>query len=268
MTNLDSQLQQIQNENLQEIDPLIGTAILATGYLISALSFLLYSAGEISRALKPDKALSKRVNEILGTGNRWIVHRYPDKSPNAFALGMGRHIFITTGLLDMLTKREVEAVLLHEIHHNKNKDAFKSLAYKHSFFYLITFIALSTATTAAAIPLGFLAFMLMIKANNIAHDRIIGRSQEIKADKFSVKYGYGNELISAFQKIDKYINKIYSSKPCGKWCQLERKTSDIIDEHPSTKKRTETILRSADKIKKMSFTRIKDFIMRIFKENG
>ncbi len=264
MTNLDRQLQQLQNDNLQEIDPLTGSAILGTGYLISVLTFFLYTAGDISRALKPDKKLSNRINLILGTKNYWIVHKYPEKTPNAFALGMGRHIFITTGLLDFLIPREVEAVLLHEIHHNKNKDAYKSLAYKHSFFYLITFIALSISS----FPLGILAFLLMIKANNILHARLLGRSQEIKADKFSVKYGYGKELISAFQKIDKIIQKIHSSKPCGKWCQFERKVSDIIDEHPSTKKRTEIILRSADKIKKMTFTRMKDYIMRIFKENG
>jgi Zn-dependent protease with chaperone function len=265
MKDLDKHLLVIQEDNISEFDPLTATAVVGTAYLISSLSFFFYSVGEISRALKVDKTLSDRMNIITGEKGRWKVHIYPDpKSPNAFALGMGRHIFVTTGLLEILSKREVEAVLIHEIHHNKNKDAYKSLAYKHSFFYLVTFLALSTAA-AFSLPLGILAFILLNKAINISHALVLGRRQEIKADKYTIQFGYEKDLISAFHKIDAVVEKMYRQKPCGNWCQLERKVSEMIDEHPSTKTRVETILKTSDKLGKQSIVKLKDKIARSFK---
>lgn len=265
MDYLDTQLQLIQEEELIEFDPLTGAAVIGTSYLIGSLAFFFLAVGSVTRALKVDKALSKRLNEILNSGNHWIVHLYPDKAPNAFALGMGRHVFITTGALTLLNKREVEAVILHEIHHNKNKDTYKSLAFKHSFFYLVSFLALSINSLGLAI----FTFLLMLKVLSITNNRILGRNLEIKADRFAVEHGYGKELISALSKIDKYIKQLYSSKPCGKMCELERKISEMIDEHPSFKKRVEIILRESDKVLKIkTFKGIRDFITRTFKQNG
>lgn len=265
MDYLDTQLQLIQEEELTEFDPLTGAAIAGTSYLIGSLAFLFLAIGPMISALKVDKPLSKRLNEILNSGNHWIVHTYPEKTPNAFALGMGRHVFITTGLLELLNQREVEAVMLHEIHHNKNKDTYKSLAYRHSFFYLITFLALSINS----LTLSLFAFVLMFKITEILRNRMLGRHLEIKADRFSAEHGYGKDLITALEKIDKYIKKLYASKPCGKMCELERKISEMIDEHPPMKKRVEIILRESDKILKMkTFKQVRDFIARTFKQNG
>ncbi|MFW9871766.1 MAG: M48 family metallopeptidase [Candidatus Thorarchaeota archaeon] len=266
MKNLDKYLDRIQEEKLTEIDPLIGTAVAGTAYLIGSLAFFLYSVREITRSLKVHKPLTERINMILSSGNHWVVHIYPHPMPNAFALGMGRHIFVTQGLIKMLSQRELEAVLLHEVHHNKNKDTYKHMAYKHSFFYLITFLALSTSSFS--LPLGILSFIMMTKANNIAYALLIGRKMELKADKFSSKYGYGKDLISAFEKIDKEIERMYRKQSCGQWCQLERKVSDLIDEHPTTKKRVETILKKSDKLTKSNLVKLKDTIARIFKHNG
>jgi len=264
---LDTQLQQIQDDNLQEfIDPLIGSAVLGTGYLIGALAFFLWAGNEFAKSLKIDKKLSKRINEILGSGNKWIVHIYPSPTLNAFALGMGRHIFVTDGLKKTLNQRELEAVMLHEIHHNKSKDTYKSLAYKHSFFYLITYITLISAIVSY--PLAVLVFAFLIKSTNISHNIILGKRLEIKADKFTVEYGYGKDLVSALLKLEKHSQKAKRKDPCGKWCQLENKVSEIIDEHPSTKKRVEVILRKTGKVKGLSFVKIKDFIEKEFKQNG
>ncbi len=52
----------------------------------------------------------------------WII---PDPDPNALAVGMrdgDYHIAVTTGLLNVLTRDELQAVVAHEIAHLKNQD--------------------------------------------------------------------------------------------------------------------------------------------------
>lgn len=272
MKDLDKHLVVIQEDELQEqdIDMILGaTAVAGTAYLIASLGFFLLATFQMQNALKIDKDLTDRMNTITGTPNHWIVHIYPDpKTPNAFALGRGKHMFITTGLLKLLEKREVEAVLLHEIHHNKNKDAYKSLAYKHSFAYLVIFIALTAGAATAFPAVGFLAFLLMNKIVEISHALVLGRHQELSADRYTVQFGYGKDLISAFKKIDKFIENLYRKRGCNSWCRLERKMSGMIDEHPSTKKRVETVLRTMEKFKGKTFTKIKDLVARTLKQNG
>jgi len=262
MNYLDTQLQVIQGEELTEFDPLTGTLAIGTGYLVGSLAFFFLLVGSMINSLKTDKPLTDKINAILNSGNRWVVHRFPDKSPNAFALGMGRHVFVTDGLIKLLSERELEAVLLHEVHHNKNKDTYKQLAYKHSFFYLIAFLALSTNS----FPLAILVFLLLTRVNDIAHARLLGRRAEAKADRHAVEHGYAKDLISALEKIDNFVKQQMRKKPCGKICQIERKLSEMIDEHPTTKKRVELILRQADKLTKLkTFKRIKNTLVRIMK---
>jgi len=264
MDDLNTYLDYIQEDKLNEFDPFSMAAIVVTSKLVVTLAYFLFLAAAIRKSLKVDKDLSKRMNEILNSGDHWIVHNYPDATPNAFALGMGRHIFITDGLKSILTQREIEAVLLHEIQHNKGKDTYKHMAFKHSFYYLVTTLALTVSSVSY--PLAILSFLILVKATNIAASRIVGRRAEIKADKFTVQYGYGKDLITSLEKIDKYMKKIYTSKPCGKFCQLERKISETLDEHPTTKARVEMILKSIEKTKDMSFPKIKEFVSKALEE--
>ena len=57
------------------------------------------------------------------------VYVIDDPSPNAFAIGRGpRHaaIAVTTGLLDTMSRIELEGVLAHELNHIKNDDVLPS----------------------------------------------------------------------------------------------------------------------------------------------
>jgi len=266
MTDLNKHLERIQE------DPITVAGVVGTAYLLASFATLLFTAATMSSSLKVDKKLSRQMNKIMDSGNRWIVHEFPDQSPNAFAFGFGRHIFMTTGLRRLLNQREVEAVLLHEISHNKNKDTYKSMAFRHSLFYLITFVGFSIAMATASFPLGFLAFILLINSSSIAEARIIGRRAEIRADDNAIRYGYGKDLASGLKKVDKIIDRMYASKKCGKFCQLERKVSDAIDEHPPIKKRIETILQKTEQLNKIlksrNLQKIKNFLGVEFKNNG
>ena len=83
------------------------------------------------------------------------VHVIADASPNAFATGRGHnnsHVAVTTGLLAMLDRGELEGVLAHEMTHIKNRD-----------------ILVMTAVVAMSAVLSTLANMAMY--SNMSRDR-------------------------------------------------------------------------------------------------
>lgn len=270
MSRFDKYLEEIQP--VQEMDPLttvaVGTLAVGTLRLASNLISFLLITSALVKQIKVDPKQTKQLNNIL-KGSKWVVHSYPEKSPNAFAIG-GKHVFITTGLTKILNQKEIDAVLLHEVFHNKDLHIWKQFASDHSFFYLVVFVSLSIAFSTGLFYLGAVAFVLSNSLYRVLYNRLVGRKHEIKADEFAVKYGYGKELISALDKMEKIVQKMQSKKYCGNLCQVERKISDAIDEHPPFKKRVEMILRKTDElgkvIKSKNFAKIKKFVIGFFKK--
>ena len=92
---------------------------------------------------KEDEPVLYRIVENLSIGSGlpmprvWVIE---DSAPNAFATGRhpkGAHVAATRGLLDKLKKRELEAVMAHEMSHVGNYDT-----------RLITFIAVAVGLIA------------------------------------------------------------------------------------------------------------------------
>ncbi len=106
---------------------LIGAAIYAfiQYFIASKLAVAMNGAKEIQ---KSDNPRLWRIVENLSitTGmNMPKVYLIDDDAPNAFATGRGpRNAIVgaTTGLLDIMTDREVEAVMAHEMGHVQNYD--------------------------------------------------------------------------------------------------------------------------------------------------
>ena len=263
---LDKYLDQIQEDQIQELEP-VTTAVLYVGTKLLILNFVMFllMSYSLKKSMKVDKKLTTKINKILKE-SKWVVHIVPDKSPNAFAIG-GNHIFITTGLKKILTEREVEGVLLHEVYHNRDLHIYKKMAYDYPLFYLmVAGAAFITVSTGGNFLLGFLSFILMTKVAKIPYAIIVGRRHERKADEYAVQFGYGKELVNALKKLEKQYLKLMAKKECGKICQLSEKIGEAIDEHPPTKKRIEYILKKADKLKQvlktMSFKKIRDFVLK------
>jgi len=262
----------IKEEIIQEYDEIAFTLVSGTILIIIHLIILFMSAFSIINRIKVSKDLSKRLNKILKSGNKWIVHVYIDSSPNAFTFGFGRHIIVSTELLNMLTNREVDAVLLHESYHNMKKHTYKDLAMKYPFFYLCVYVLTVTGIasgTLITIP-GLLAVFLIIKVSDIARNILMGRRMEYNADSFAVKYGYGKELISALKKINKWAEQMLKYQECGKMCQMMRKIDIAINEHPVLKDRIENVLKNEKKLKQVistkSFGKIKSFLLKKFEK--
>lgn len=265
--DIDKYLNQIQEDQIQELDPItMGTLAVGSSLVITSfISFLLMASAMKSRTLV-DKKLSIRLNKILNQANQYIVHIVVDKDPNAFAIG-GKHVFITTGLKKFLNPREIDAVLLHEVYHNKGLHIYKKLAYEYPLFYLAVAGALTvSAGTGGNLILGFLAFVMITKIAKIPYAISVGRRHERKADEYAVQFGYGKELANALKKLEKHFLKLMAKQECDKICQLLNKINQAIDEHPPTKQRIDTILKKADKLNKVlksvSFKKIRDFVLK------
>lgn len=264
--NIDKYLNKIQEDQIQEFEPIIlATAAIGSGIILANfISFLLVTSN-MKSSLKVDKQLTTKLNKILKPPKPHIVHVVSDKEPNAFAVG-GRHVFITTGLKKFLSQRQTEAVLLHEVYHNKDLHIYKKMAYDYPLFYMAVAGALALGTATAQPILGFLAFIMILKIAKIPYNITVGRRHERKADEYAVQFGYGQDLINALKKLEKQYMKAMATQECDKMCQLINKIDEAIDEHPTTKKRIENVLKKANKLgavlKTRSFGKIRDFVMK------
>ena len=73
---------------------------------------------------------------------------------------------------------------------------------------------------------------------------MVGRRWETNADNYAVIHGYGNDLVSAFRKLEKDYDKIM--REIGPVARALNKIFEAIDEHPPIKKRIEKILSNKD----------------------
>ncbi|MFQ5704914.1 MAG: M48 family metallopeptidase [Gemmatimonadales bacterium] len=123
--------------NYHHVIPLFGiaatllAAVLARHGWRKGPSQILWATGawQLLNASKPqEKVLINVVEEMaIASGvprpTIWIV---PDKDPNAFATGhdeQNAHVAVTEGLLETLSRDELQAVVAHEMAHIRNHDA-------------------------------------------------------------------------------------------------------------------------------------------------
>lgn len=247
---------------LKEFDPLVmvGVAVVAV-----QLAVLLFQTGLFIRTTKPmeDKKLTKKINKFLKS-TKWKVILIKEKAPNAFVIGP-RIICITSGLLKLLNEREVMGVMLHEAYHVKDLHVYKQFLYKAPLFALLIMITLSMVITTGPSVLGYMLSLIMFKTYKIPYQIIMGRRHEQAADSYAAKMGYGDELVSSLNKLEKWYRSKIKNQPCDKICQIVNKINEAIDEHPPIKNRIENILKSKELPKlvmKKSYIKILKFIKK------
>jgi Zn-dependent protease with chaperone function len=222
--------------------------------------------------MKVDSKRSKKLNEIikpLGVKKNFQVHIVPQKAPNAFTPG-GKHVYITSGLLKLLNEREVEAVLLHEVYHAIDLHIIKRMATEFPLYYLCAPLAVAAAMGAAALGpvaliLGMIVFSISLGILKIPLSVIIGRRHEYGADNYAVKAGYGKDIASALNKLEKMLTRMSAGQSCGKVCKVIRRIDEAMDEHPSTKKRIEKTLKDVELLKAVSKAKITAITYKIKK---
>jgi len=263
---LDKALVSVQEDYVEEIEPItLAAASVVIGGIatIGLLISYLITVSIWKMQFKKSIPLSGRINKILNE-NKWNVLVLPVDFYNAFAIG-GKTIFLTEKLIKDFPPREVDAIMLHEVFHNKKWHIQKNILSKFPLFSIAFFI---TATLYSVVFLPFLVFFISCKLLEIPYKILIGRKFESDADAFAVKMGYGEEMKSALERLESIYLKQKNQAKCGPACKLIEKIDNAIDEHPPLKTRIEDILKHPDFDKTMknpSYKKIKDFVFKAAK---
>jgi heat shock protein HtpX len=198
------------------------------------------------------------------------IYVIDDAAPNAFATGRNKDhaaIAVTSGLLSIMEKSELEGVLAHELAHIGNKDILLSSAVVVlvGFVSIISDIFLRSfmfgggrdSDNKGANPLMILGIIFVILSPIIASliHLAISRRREYLADATgALMTRYPEGLASALEKIGSYTRPmekasnatahLYISNPFG--AKALRGISSLFMTHPPIEKRI-AILRGTDK---------------------
>jgi len=129
---------------------LIGASLYAIFAIISSRRIVARMTGaqELSpEQLRPLRRLVENVSIAAGLPVTPEIRIVDDPAPNAFAAGIRpqtSYLGVTTGLLRVMPKRELEAVLGHEISHVRNRDT-----------YLMTMATIFAGVIALIADIGF-----------------------------------------------------------------------------------------------------------------
>jgi heat shock protein HtpX len=234
-------------------------------YFISGSMVLkMYGAKTIERHQAPElfdmvDDLRKRAGLPMPT-----VAIAPQEQPNAFATGRNPEnavVCVTSGILRVVTREELEGVIAHELAHIKNRDML-----------LQTF----TATLAGAIsylahmfmwanifggrdddggnPIAAIAMMILAPIAASMVQMAISRQREYKADAVGAEIcGRPLALAGALQKLDEYARRIPmniapAAAPVAQVNPLAAHgggIASLFTTHPPTEKRIEALRRIA-----------------------
>jgi Zn-dependent protease with chaperone function len=256
MKTTENYLEVIQEDQLQEIDPLTGSAIIASVLIIKELIMFFMFVASMAATTKVDPKLTKELKGVLqkmGVRKDFKVHVVQSKVPNAFTPG-GKHVYITSGLLKLLAPRESMAVLLHEVYHAIDWHVWKRMAAEFPLYYIAVPIAVAAAIASGplAIITGILVFAISLSILKIPMKRIMGRKQELQADNYAVKAGYGKDMAGALSKIERMIRKMEAGRSCGPVCKVVGRIEQAMDEHPPLKQRIEQAMKDTELLKAMA----------------
>lgn len=192
-------------------------------YFFSAKIVLwMYKAKEVSKHDKPE--LHVMIEEIAKLAHipKPKVYLVKSANPNAFATGRNpKHaaVAVTTGILDLLNKEELQGVLAHEISHVKNRDILiasiaATLAGVISFIGAMArwgaiFGALggSDEDNNGGI-LGFLVLGIITPIMAFLIQMAISRAREYQADESAARLlGTGEGLVKALRKLEEGVKE-------------------------------------------------------------
>jgi len=213
----------------------------------------------------PDHPLHRITSRLAQRANLPMPRVYvsPQSAPNAFATGRNPEhaaVCATDGLLQMLSEREVAAVMGHELAHVKHRDiliqtvaatiggAISSLAYM-----LMWFGGSRDEDGEGANPLVGLAMMILAPIAAVLIQAAISRSREYNADTVGAEIaGDPRDLASALEKIhaasrqipldvNPAFNSLFIAEPLN---AIGSSIGNLFSTHPPLEKRLQNLLAS------------------------
>ncbi len=186
------------------------------------LSLMTYSAQPVTPQERPEiyarvapivQGLAQRMN--IPMPKLWLI---PDASPNAFATGRNPNhasVAFTEGILSLMTDRELEGVVAHELGHVLHRDILTS-SVAATLASAITFLARMAFwfgprrdDDEEGGAWGGILMMILAPIAAMLIQMAISRSREFDADAASAKYtGNPDELISALAKLENGVARV------------------------------------------------------------
>lgn len=198
-------------------------AMNAFSYFFSEkLALMTYSAQPVTPQDRPEiyarvapivQGLAQRMN--IPMPKLWLIQ---DPSPNAFATGRNPNhasVAFTEGILGLMTDRELEGVIAHELGHVLHRDILTS-SVAATLASAITFLARMAFwfgprgdDDEEGGMLGGILMMVLAPLAAMLIQMAISRSREFDADAASAKYtGSPDELISALGKLETGVQRV------------------------------------------------------------
>lgn len=186
------------------------------------LALMMYRAQPVTPQDQPDiyarvYPLIQNLTHRMGVPmpKLWLI---PDPSPNAFATGRNpdhASVAFTEGILQLMTDRELEGVIAHELGHVLHRDILIS-SVAATLASAITFLARMAFFFGGRRNderegggAGALVMMIVAPIAAALIQMAISRTREYSADEASVKYtGSPDGLISALGKLERGVERI------------------------------------------------------------
>jgi Zn-dependent protease with chaperone function len=149
----------------------------------------------------------------------------------------------------MCSEREIISIMLHEAGHITNLDTIKGLGVSIGSSGLASNLLFKTFTYEKKVNDTRAKLMLMV-ISAILFSYIIwkfptiymGRIHEYKADRYAAEYGYGKDLSSSLNKIEKWVKNKHEKEGYNKLDEFFDKIGRFLDVHPETKDRIDALL--------------------------
>jgi heat shock protein HtpX len=148
------------------------------------------------------------------------VYVTPDPSPNAFATGRNPShsaVAVTSGILDLLDRRELEGVLAHELGHIRNRDILISsvaammagaISHLASMAQWAMIFGSNRDEEEGGGGIGGIVMMILAPFAAMLIQLAVSRSREYEADVTGARIcGDPQALASALQKLDGYLHR-------------------------------------------------------------
>ena len=177
--------------------------------------------------------LEERLTNIIGSHKTKIYTTTDKKFPAGAAINQ---IFIGPKIFDVMTDRELMAVILHEQYHITNKHAIQYILF--DILPVIGYMNLGSWLMAILIPL----------VSKYILNKTYFKNFEKNADNYAVKYGYGVDLSTALEKLSEISELTKLNKNNSLIKKIIYKIQKIFDKHPSVEDRINATLNNVDNI--------------------
>jgi heat shock protein HtpX len=215
----------------------------------------MYDAKPVTRAEEP--LLFDTVESLSAKANIPVPRVYviPSGSPNAFATGRNEAhaaVALTSGILDILNREELEGVIAHELSHIKNKDILISTmtATIATAVVLLSRWATVFGSNEEGNTISTMATAIIAPIAATLIQMAVSRSREYDADAGGAKVsGHPEALASALVKLSKSATiKPMDANPSTAHMFIvnplsERTIMTLFSTHPPLEKRIERLMK-------------------------